>query len=101
MSSAPSSGASSPGPATPTDEGTAPAEHASSERKDGDGLALDAGARGRQGSVTMGTTGTSPSTRRRRDTIGLVREVWDEEGAGAEEEGRPAAAAAAAPVPSG
>ncbi|KAJ7860729.1 Metallo-dependent phosphatase-like protein [Mycena olivaceomarginata] len=96
MSSAPSSGASSPGPATPTDEATAPAEHASGERKE-DGLALDAGVRGRQGSVTMGTTGTSPSTRRRRDTIGLVREVWDEEGDGAEEEGR--AAAAAAPVP--
>ncbi|KAJ7787789.1 Metallo-dependent phosphatase-like protein [Mycena olivaceomarginata] len=96
MSSAPSSGASSPGPATPTDEATAPAEHASGDAKDG--LALDAGVRGRQGGVTMGTTGTSPSTRRRRDTIGLVREVWDEEGDGAEEEGRPAAAAA--PVPS-
>ncbi|KAJ7309984.1 serine/threonine protein phosphatase 2B [Mycena albidolilacea] len=101
MSSAPSSGASSPGPATPSDEATNSAEHTSGASDGKDGLALDTGARGRQGSVTMGTTGTSPSTRRRRDTIGLVREVWDEEGGVAEEgEGRPAAAAAAAPVPS-
>jgi serine/threonine-protein phosphatase 2B catalytic subunit len=64
--------------------------------------------RGHGRQASLGTTMTSPSTRRRglEDTISLIQGVWDgkaappAEGSIAEEAASPAAAAAPAPVPS-
>ncbi|KAF7355955.1 Serine/threonine-protein phosphatase [Mycena venus] len=94
--SSPSSGASSPMPATPTDEPAAPPSPAPASPTADKPLALDTAVspspgsspspsptmpfrRGHARQASLGTTMTSPSTRRRglEDTISLIQGVWD------------------------
>ncbi|KAJ7358589.1 Metallo-dependent phosphatase-like protein [Mycena albidolilacea] len=128
MSSGSSIAAAAPAVADPTTPGT-PAS-AGGENESKTGLALDTAVslasgspspsaspsgspsmpfrRGHGRQARLGTTMTSPSTRRRglEDTISLIQGVWDgkaappAEGSIAEEAASPAAAAAPTPVPS-